>query len=773
MFQPWMTAVGVMLLGGAAALVVDDASVDHALVMEQGVTAGRLSPRRAALEAALNEPLVILRGVAGFLAVRWGITDFAAEFDRYAAHVLAQSHGEVRSIQYVLDGTIVHSYPLAGNEEAIGRDLARDPRPLIARDYQTASAGGEVALSGPTDLFQGGRGLIGRLRAPGAASDINLVAGVIIDMDTMLVRAGFPELALLAWRLRDAEGALIAGQATLDTTLGGIVSLPVRLPDRRWTLDAVPTGGWAAGVDARRLPVRLNLAAGVLVLGLIAGMLHGRRLTQRQTEWAEARYRAEEKFRNLFALCPDGVVLARADDTGILEVNEAYCQIFHRPREALVGRTMDELGLADSPTDQAAARTLLDLEGSQLEQRFGIRLPDGTRREGIYSSVSVVLDGIPCYLSIVRDVQERLTIEQRLADAQRLEAIGRLAGGIAHDFNNLITGIAGYADLARIDLADGDPRRADLDEISRAARRAADLTRQLLTFARRQVTAPRVVDLAGLTREASGLLRRLVGDRVTLVLELPDHPLPVLADPAQLEQVLTNLVANARDAMPQGGLVVISATGTDAIVELVVTDTGSGIEPQHLNHLFEPFYTTKATGAGTGLGLATVHGIVEQAGGSIEVESVVGDGATFRIRLPRAAGIPASGPILNAAVAPRGGTEVILIAEDEPQVRALAARVLGGLGYVVLTAEDGTEALALAASHHGPLDLLLTDMVMPRMGGGELVRRLRELHPGLHVLLMSGYSEELIAAEHNDLAFLPKPFTPQELAEAVRAALDG
>jgi PAS domain S-box-containing protein len=519
------------------------------------------------------------------------------------------------------------------------------------------------------------------------------------------------------------------------------------------------------------LPVRLGLGVSVLVAVLVSYLLQSRRVAQRASDLSAERQRADEKFQLLFNLVPDGVLLVRAADGRILEANQAYAHLVGRSRDELSGRTVQEMNLWASQEERTAGLERLEGEGHLHEVRFGIRRPDGTRREGIYSASRVVLEGETCYLSVIRDVHERIQMEQRLAESQRLEAIGRLAGGIAHDFNNIITGISGYATLAQQGLPDGDPRLADLAEITRASRRASDLTRQLLTFARRQLTTPQLVDLGDLVRQAQGLLRHLAGETVRIELALPTTPVHAMIDPAQFEQVLTNLTLNACHAMPHGGAVQIAVTRVGGTAVVSVTDRGSGIAPEVLPHIFEPFFTTKPPGSGTGLGLSMVRGIVDEAGGEIEVDSRLGAGSTFRVLLPAVDHVPGEVPAEAPTPTVPTGRGLILMVEDEPQVRALTSRVLTQLGYEVLAAEDGTEALALAAAHHGPIALLLTDMVMPRMGGGELVRRMRELLPELPVLLMSGYSEELVAAEHPDHPFLAKPFTPAELAEAVGRVL--
>src|SRR5690606_34822847 len=321
-----------------------------------------------------------------------------------------------------------------------------------------------------------------------------------------------------------------------------------------------------------------------------------------------------------------------------------------------------------------------------------------------------------------------------------------LAGGIAHDFNNLITGIRGYADLLLDTLPEDDQRRTDLGEILRASSRAADLTRQLLTFARRQVVTPRLVDLNQIVTEIEPMLRRLSGDNTRLVTRLAAHKVPVVVDPAQFEQVLTNLTVNARDAMKAGGTIELSTSIEGDRAVLSVADSGVGIPAGALPHIFEPFYTTKHDGQGTGLGLATVYGIVEQAEGRIDVRSEVGQGTVFRILLPTSpdeavTDLSESEPGQDL---PRG-TEVVLVVDDEPQVRDLCVRLLHRLGYHASAAPDGHAALAaLAASPD--VALVLTDLVMPGMGGTELVEILRGRYPNLKLMMMSGYSAELVAS---------------------------
>lgn len=762
----------VLVLAAIAAIGVDRWTVNTARIVEREHAIGRLSPRRAALEASINQGMAVLQGVASHLRVHWGRPDIHAFFDAYAEQVSRWDSTSVRSVQYLRDGVIAHVWPASGNQPAEGRNLLTDPRPEIGADLRVAIERGTITLAGPVSLYQGGQGLIGRLRVDIPGDTVSVVAAIVLDFPAILAVSGLAVQDSMIWRLVDSAGHFIAGEQQLDQRDGGPIALAITLPDRQWRLEGVPATGWAVRVAARQLPLRLTLLGSALLAGLLAGVIQSRRLTRRDAELAAERLLAEEKFRLLFEMVPDGVILVRAEDGLILETNEAYCQIVHRPRGTILGRTMESLGLWASPGERAEARRVLGEVGQRHEVPFGIGLPDGVRREGIYSATSVVVDGTNCYLCIVRDVHDRLLAEQRLTEGDRLQAIGRLAGGIAHDFNNLITGISGYAELLENGVAEGDPRREDIHEIRRAAGRAAELTRQLLTFARRQVITPKVVDLSRQLQEGSGLLRQLTGDSVRLHLDLPAEPAIVRLDPVQFDQLLHNLTTNARDAMPGGGALTIRLAVEADRVLLTVSDTGMGIACEHLPHLFEPFYTTKAIGAGTGLGLAMVHGIVDQAGGTIEVDSTVGVGTTFRIGFPRATAPVTTDPVIATALPTVGGSEVILVAEDEPQVLAFTTRVLERLGYRVLAAANGEDALRQVAAHGGSLDLLLTDMMMPGMGGGELVRRLRELKPALRVLLMSGYSEELVTTEFPEQPFLPKPFTSVELADAVRRVLD-
>jgi CheY-like chemotaxis protein len=371
-----------------------------------------------------------------------------------------------------------------------------------------------------------------------------------------------------------------------------------------------------------------------------------------------------------------------------------------------------------------------------------------------------------------------------------MEAVGMLAGGIAHDFNNLLTVILSYASLAVQTLEPGDPLRADMQEITTAGQRAGELTHQLLAFSRQQVLKPRVVDLNQIVGGLEKMLQRLVGDGLKVsFFKAPGLGL-VLADPGQIEQVIMNLVANARDAMPTGGNLAIETINTEldaaycaahhgvaagSYVMLAVTDTGTGIDAATRAHIFEPFFTTKEIGKGTGLGLSTVWGIVTQSAGHVCVESELGKGTTFQVYLPRVDG-PLDEIVVEAeARVTRQGSETVLVVEDEEQVRALLRATLHRNGYSVLEAQNGGEALLICEQHTRKIHLLLTDVVMARMSGLELAKRLAPIRPEMKVLCVSGYTESSeLRQEVLDagIAFLPKPFTPDVLLRKLREVLD-
>jgi CheY-like chemotaxis protein len=364
-------------------------------------------------------------------------------------------------------------------------------------------------------------------------------------------------------------------------------------------------------------------------------------------------------------------------------------------------------------------------------------------------------------------------VEERLVEAQRLASVGLLAGGIAHDFNNVLTVILTSAMLLRDRLADRPDAREELQEIEVAARWGAALTKQLLTYARKQSREPQALDLDELVTHTERLVRRLIGEHIEVVTSLRSSPALILADPAQIEQVLVNLALNARDAMPSGGQLRIETTRVrHGCVGITISDTGHGMTPDVLARLAEPLFTTKPKGLGTGLGLAVSYGIVRQNGGHIEVSSEPGSGTTFRLWFPRLESEVPEEPAPVRVDAP-GGTETILLAEDEAAVRAIAARTLRSLGYTVLEAGNGREALEVAAGFEGPVHLLVTDVVMPHVNGRALAEELRRERPALRVLFTSGYPTDVLSGGRRRAgSILTKPYDPGRLAQRVREMLD-
>jgi PAS domain S-box-containing protein len=491
----------------------------------------------------------------------------------------------------------------------------------------------------------------------------------------------------------------------------------------------------------------------------------------------------------LFECAGDAIFIG--DLTGrFFEANQTACDRLGYRKEELVGMSVSDI---DSP--EQAARVperiaALRQMGSLSFETTHVRR-DGSRIPVEMISTMIELGGQPAVLSIARDISdrkkaesERTTLEAQLRQSQKMEGIGQLAGGIAHDFNNLLTAIGGYASLALGDLDHGEDAREDIEQIQHAADRAASLTRQLLAFARRTVLQPEVVDLGARVRGLEPMLRRLLGEDVSLLTVTPSGHGAVLADPGQMEQVIVNLAVNARDAMPGGGVLTIETGEMDLDAEhaqghalagpghyatLTVSDTGVGMTEETLSHVFEPFFTTKGPGKGTGLGLATVYGIVRQSGGSVAAESEPGRGSSFTVFLPLVAADSGPGPELRQIPNPdttRAGT--VLVVEDDDAVRGFATRVLEQAGYRVLAAAGGIAALEIA--REATVDLLLTDVVMPTMSGREVADRLTSIAPGVRVLFVSGHDENAIVRQgvlDPSIRYLAKPFTADGLIGAV------
>jgi PAS domain S-box-containing protein len=505
----------------------------------------------------------------------------------------------------------------------------------------------------------------------------------------------------------------------------------------------------------------------------------------------EAVKRSEERYRSLVESAVYGIYRSALDDR-FLDVNPALVEMLGYESAAQV------LAL-----DVARDVYFDPQERAMLVQKYhDTRHVDSVevrwkRRDG--GAITVRLSGRAVvnaqgqpegFEMIAEDVTDRRAFEEQMRQSQKMEAIGRLAGGVAHDFNNLLTVIKGYTELLLDGYAEHDPRRAEVEEVRKAADRAGALTRQLLAFSRQQVLAPKTLNVNEVVRSMDGLLRRLLGENIELSTVLGQDVGQVRADPGQLEQVIMNLAINARDAMPRGGKLTIGTANTEidemgarehptivpgAHVLVAVSDTGQGMDAETQAHIFEPFFTTKEQGKGTGLGLSTVYGIVKQSGGDIWVYSEMGVGTTFKVYLPRVDAPAENMPGLARAPRRVVGSETIMLVEDEAGVRALVRKFLERSGYHVLEASSGDEALREAEKHAGHISLLLTDVVLPRMSGSELARRLVEARPDTRVLYMSGYTDDAIV-HHGVLsegaAFLQKPFTADALARKIRDILD-
>jgi PAS domain S-box-containing protein len=513
-----------------------------------------------------------------------------------------------------------------------------------------------------------------------------------------------------------------------------------------------------------------------------------------RTRAEEALRASEERFRQLAESIRQVFWMTDPEKTRMLYVSPAYEEIWGRSCESLYQSPrawLDAIHPEDRGRVLEAARTRQ--RTGEYHEEYRIVRPDGSLR-WILDRGFPVLDSTGAVYRVAglaEDVTARKQMEERQGQAQKMEAVGQLVGGIAHDFSNLLTVINGYSEMLLASMETDDPLRSDITEIEKAGHRAATLTHHLLSFSRRQILQQQVLDLGVELADLGTILLRLIGEHISCTFRVAPDLWLIKADPSQVEQVLINLAVNARDAMPTGGDLVIEAANVtldqvaadrlglavaDEYVTLAVTDTGVGLDDQVRAHLFEPFFTTKECGKGTGLGLATVHGIVMQSRGAIEVQSESGQGTTVRIYLPRTAECREPGAANQASGGLPGGWETILLVEDDEAVRTLGRAILTSQGYTVVEARDGTEALRIAADYPGPIHLLLTDVVMPKLSGREMAEGFLPLRPETRVLYMSGYTDDTILRHGimvKAVAFLRKPFSQATLTQKVRALLDG
>lgn len=505
----------------------------------------------------------------------------------------------------------------------------------------------------------------------------------------------------------------------------------------------------------------------------------------------EAMQLSEQRYRCLIETAPD--VIATISPEGLLSgANSTFESIFGWPSAEWIGRPFHGLFFPEdlSRALRVFSQVLCGEIPDMLEARCVTR--SGARIDVEVLTTPQISDGrVVGALAVVRDVTARKRLESQFLQAQKMEAVGRLAGGVAHDFNNLLTVINGYSDMLARLVSTQEQARSLVEEVCKAGERAAGLTQRLLAFSRKQVMIPRLLDLNGVVTDLEKMLHRLIGEDVQLHTGLARNLRPIKADPTHIESIIVNLAVNARDAMPEGGQLLIETANRDLdaaalvsnplarpgpFVLLSVTDTGCGIAPHVLPQIFEPFFTTKGPGKGTGLGLATVHDIVRQSGGIIQVYSEVAKGSTFRIYFPQPEDTPAFVPSRPSLEVRLRGTETILLVEDDEGVRALARLVLQTRGYTALEARHGEEAVRIASQFDRPIHLVVSDLVMPGLSARALLNKIQEDRPTVRFLFMSGYLDDAIA-QHGlielGLPFLQKPFTPDSLTAKVREVLDG
>ena len=738
------------------------------------------------------------------------------------AHLIVAPDG---SVAYA-NAAFHHFFPELGGPplEAIARRFAEDQasaaeflrlRQEVAR---TGRAGGSLALgygAGSTAWFNVSAHLLAGRPGYGLWSFEDVTARHEMEQvirDEQMKLADFLDNAPTGFYSVDREGRFLFVNQALADWLGAspseLVDGAARLKD--FLAGEVPAGspphapfeGGAAGAARGEIVLRgrrgrvvyASISQSVVTVG---DSLRTRSVVRDLTperEWEEALRLSRQRFQRFFANAPVGIALL--DRTGRLEeANRALGDLFGAPPADLIGKTMVSF-LAPESQGEVAAKLAAVAEGRPFARSVEIRLagPRDKSAALFVSRLGAAEEGEAGVILHFIDTTEQKSLEVQFAQSQKMQAVGQLAGGVAHDFNNLLTAMIGFCDLLLLRFRPGDPSFADIMQIKQNANRAANLVRQLLAFSRQQTLQPRVLSITDVLAELSHLLRRLIGENIELkVVHGRDLGL-VKVDQGQLEQVIINLAVNARDAMPGGGTLTIRTANVSSeysmrrghevmppgeYVLVEVTDTGIGIPKENLVRIFEPFFSTKEVGSGTGLGLSTVYGIVKQTGGFVFVDSETGKGAAFSIFLPRHSGGEAGAAArtdLGEAQTTRDltGAGTVLLVEDEDPVRLFSARALRNKGYKVIEAKSGEAALEVITAGSEKVELLITDVVMPRMDGPNLVKRVRELYPDMKVIFISGYTEDAFRKrlDHDaDIHFLPKPFSLKQLAGKVKEVM--
>ncbi|MBW7932681.1 MAG: response regulator [Gemmatimonadaceae bacterium] len=810
-----LTAFVLATLGGVL--------VDRWLATVQRVAAREsvregITPYADAVAAALSHRVTQITTLRTFVETAEGRAQMERRFVPFSDGLIGSAAG-LRAVEIVRDGRIAMVNPLRGNEAALTITFLEHPNEALRRGYRRALSRDTVTMVGPVTLAQGGAGLLLflRVRANYDAS-IELVE-LVIDLPSLVrtFRLDEPPEGL-ALQLRDRAGAVIA--ASHDTLSADPVRVVIAGADGDWELRGAPIGGWDRMIARSVQPIRLAIVLIVLLVTVVTYQLVGRNLhltrlvtartaslqqlteeqqgiIERQQATERALASSEERLR--LALAASRTATYELDvTTGEMRWSEGVGPMVGRPAGTQPDTFEEALTYvepAHRPRILGAFDTSSSGANSGAVEVPALREDGGVTWLGLTWASRPDADGeVRRIVGTMTDISERKRLEEQFLHAQKMQAMGTLAGGVAHDFNNLLTVIIGASHMARQSAAVPEKHAqllADLDSVLSAAQRAAVLTGQLLAFSRRQVMQPARLDVRDLVLGMEGILRRLVGEGIRMELASDSGAYPVFADQGQLTQVVMNLAINARDAMPKGGTLRISvraggrppdppmpdeALAGERFAILSVADTGTGIAPAVLPKVFEPFFTTKPVGQGTGLGLATVYGIVTQLGGAVRVSSQLGSGSVFDVYLPIDDHAPPERPITpSAGTRTVGSGRTILLAEDEPGVRQLAARVLRNAGYRLIQAEDGTAALEASRAFEGVIDLLLSDVAMPGMSGFDLAATLLTERPNMRVLMMSGYPQratEETAVLLDDVPFLAKPFGPRELLDAAARALD-
>lgn len=548
--------------------------------------------------------------------------------------------------------------------------------------------------------------------------------------------------------------------------------------------------GWRVRKDGSQFWASVVLTALHDVQGNLIGFSKITRDLSERRRSEEKLRQSEDKFSKAFRSSPLAVTISTQQEGRYIDVNDAFLRITGRTREKVVGRTALEVNMWSNPEDRGRMLQELNRTGRLRAFETAFNSSGAGRREVQIFAEPIELDGIPCIVAVTEDLTDTRRREALYLQGQKIEATGRLAGGIAHDFNNVLNVILGYCELLLQQVQPMDGSRNHIEQIEIAASRASELTRQLLAFGRRQVLQAKVLNLNSTVNEMRGMLSRLIGEDIEINTSLAEFVWPVKADPTQVVQIVMNLVVNARDAMPAGGQLTIETHNVqldaDCIhthpeaasgdyVCLSVTDTGFGMDQETAVRIFEPFFTTKELGKGTGLGLSTVYGIVKQSRGFIWVYSEPGHGTAFKVYFPRTREAVGEENVPRPVSGNIRGTETILVVEDNNQLRELAVAFLETSGYTVLEAATPERALDIAFTHDGPIHLLLSDVVLPKMSGRVLAEKLKERYPDTKILFVSGYTDDVIVRHgilHEGVAFLQKPYSRNSLTSKIRTILD-